>query len=109
MKLNSVVYLTSCSRHEVMNIHPFASASNTIGYREILDSMEAYLVSCTGFDACSLQPTSGASGEYAGLLVIRKYQESIGQGHRNTSHHSEVSARHEPSQRSDVRHEDQVD
>ena len=109
MKLNSVVYLTSCSRPEVMNIHPFAPASNTIGYREILDSMEAYLVSCTGFDACSLQPTSGASGEYAGLLVIRKYQESIGQGHRNTSHHSEVSARHEPSQRSDVRHEDQVD
>ena len=83
MKLNSVVYLASCSRPEVMNIHPFAPASNTIGYREVLDSLEAYLVSCTGFDACSLQPTSGASGEYAGLLVIRQYQVSIGQEHRN--------------------------
>jgi len=83
MKLNSVASLAPCSWPEVMNIHPFAPASNTIGYREMLNSLEAYLVSCTGFDACSLQPTSGASGEYAGLLVIRKYQESIGQGHRN--------------------------
>ena len=66
-----------------MNIHPFAPANNTTGYREMLTPLEAHLVSCTGFDACSLQPTSGASDEYAGLLVIRKYQESIGQGHRN--------------------------
>jgi len=49
----------------------------------MLESLEKYLVSCTGFDACSLQPTSGASGEYAGLLVIRKYLESKGEGHRN--------------------------
>ena len=83
MKLNSVASLAPCSWPEVMNIHPFASASNTTGYREMLNSLEAYLVSCTGFDACSLQPNSGASGEYAGQLVIRKYQESIWQGHRN--------------------------
>ena len=62
---------------EVMNI-PFDLASNTISYREMLNFLEAYL-SCTGFDACSLQPINSASGEYADLLVIRKYQKSIGQ------------------------------
>ena len=77
MKLNSVVSLAPCSWPEVMNIHPFAPASNTIGYREVLNSLEAYLVSCTGFNACSLQPTSGASGEYAGLLVIRQETEDV--------------------------------
>ena len=73
MKLNSVASLTTCSWLEVMNIHPFALASNTIGNREMLNFLEAYLV----------QPTNGASGEYAGLLVIRKCQESIGKGHGN--------------------------
>ena len=56
-----------------MNIYPFSHASNTISYRETLNQCK------TSFDACSLQPTNGAAGEYAGLLVIRKYQESIGQ------------------------------
>jgi len=83
MKLNSVSSLAPCSWPEIANIHPFAPASQTKGYREMLHSLERYLISCTGFDACSLQPTSGASGEYAGLLAIRKYQESIGQGERN--------------------------
>merc|ERR1711884_347161 len=64
-------------------MHPFAPTSQTAGYREMLDSLEQYLNSVTGFAATSLQPTSGASGEYAGLLVIRKYLESIGEGHRN--------------------------
>lgn len=64
-------------------MHPFAPESQTAGYRELLESLERYLISCTGFDACSLQPTSGAAGEYAGLLVIRKYFESIGQSDRN--------------------------
>jgi len=83
MKLNSVSSLAPCSWPEVAEMHPFAPESHTKGYRELLESLEQYLVSCTGFDACSLQPTSGASGEYAGLLVIRKYLESIGQGHRS--------------------------
>merc|ERR1719346_175621 len=83
MKLNSVSSLAPCSWPEVANMHPFAPNSQTKGYREMLESLEQYLVSCTGFDGCSLQPTSGASGEYAGLLVIRKYLESIGQGDRN--------------------------
>lgn len=83
MKLNSAASLAPCSWPEVMNMHPFAPSSNTIGYREMLESLEKYLVSCTGFDACSLQPTSGAAGEYAGLLVIRKFLEDKGEGHRN--------------------------
>merc|ERR1711937_23248 len=66
-----------------MNVHPFAPDSNTAGYRERLRSLEQYLESVTGFDACSLQPTSGASGEYAGLLVIRAYLKSKGEGHRD--------------------------
>ena len=73
----SIISLVLCSWLEVTNI-PFDLASNTISYREMLNFLEAYL-SCTGFDACSLQPTNRAAGEYAGLLVIRKYQESIGQ------------------------------
>eukprot|EP00931_Biecheleriopsis_adriatica_P041410 TRINITY_DN2366_c0_g2_i1.p1 TRINITY_DN2366_c0_g2~~TRINITY_DN2366_c0_g2_i1.p1 ORF type:complete len:996 (+),score=234.61 TRINITY_DN2366_c0_g2_i1:60-3047(+) len=83
MKLNSVSSLAPCSWPEVGNMHPFAPSSQTAGYREMLESLERYLISCTGFDACSLQPTSGASGEYAGLLVIRKYLEAKGEGHRN--------------------------
>eukprot|EP00439_Symbiodinium_sp_Y106_P044350 s731_g5.t1 len=82
-KLNSVSSLAPCSWPEVGNMHPFAPHSQTAGYREMLESLEKYLISCTGFDACSLQPTSGASGEYAGLLVIRKYLEAKGEGHRD--------------------------
>jgi len=83
MKLNSVSSLTPCSWPEIANMHPFAPPSQTQGYIEMLESLETWLNSITGFDACSLQPTSGASGEYAGLLVIRKYLESKGEGHRN--------------------------
>merc|ERR1719311_164095 len=53
------------------------------GSIEMLESLEKYLISITGFDACSLQPTSGASGEYAGLLAIRAFQKAQGQGHRD--------------------------
>merc|ERR1719261_2452247 len=83
MKLNSVSSLAPSSWPEIANMHPFAPISQTKGYRELLHSLERHLISITGFDGCSLQPTSGASGEYAGLLCIRKYQESIGQSHRN--------------------------
>jgi len=83
MKLNSVSSLAPCSWPEVGNMHPFAPHSQTAGYREMLESLEQYLNEITGFDATSLQPTSGASGEYAGLLAIRKYQTANGQGHRD--------------------------
>ena len=76
MKSNLVVYFVSCSLPEVMNIHPCVLASNTISYRETLNSCK------TSFDACSLQPTDGASGEYAGLLVIRQETEDT----RRTEH-----------------------
>jgi len=83
MKLNSVASLAPASWPEVTNMHPFAPAEQTKGYVAMLESLEKYLISVTGFDACSLQPTSGASGEYAGLLAIRQYQEKQGQGHRD--------------------------
>merc|ERR1719183_2683246 len=83
MKLNSVSSLAPASWPEASNMHPFAPASQTQGYLDMLHSLEKWLVSITGFDACSLQPTSGASGEYAGLLAIRAYQKAQGQGHRN--------------------------
>ena len=71
MKSNLVVYFVSCRWLEVMNI-PVFLASNTISYRETLNPCK------TSFDACSLQPTDGASGEYAGLLVIRQETEDTG-------------------------------
>jgi glycine dehydrogenase len=83
MKLNSVASLAPVSWPEIAYMHPFAPASQTKGYIAMLESLEKYLNDITGFDATSLQPTSGASGEYAGLLAIREYQKSQGQGHRD--------------------------
>jgi len=83
MKLNSATSLMPLSWPEVGGIHPFAPMSQTAGYIEMLNSLEDYMNKITGFDACSLQPTSGASGEYAGLLVIRKFLEEKGEGHRD--------------------------
>merc|ERR1719486_645931 len=82
MKLNSTSSMVPCSWPEVANMHPFAPSFHTAGYQKMLHQLERYLCDITDFDGCSLQPTSGASGEYAGLLAIRKYQESIGEGHR---------------------------
>ena len=80
MKLNSASSLAPCSWPELTNVHPFAPPENTAGYRQLLHELEQYLCTVTGFDACSLQPCSGASGEYAGLLAIRRYHASIGEG-----------------------------
>jgi glycine dehydrogenase len=82
MKLNAASTLMPCSWPEVAGMHPFAPASQIKGYQQMLDELEKYLCQITGFDACSLQPTSGASGEYAGLLAIRAYQEAQGESHR---------------------------
>src|SRR2546427_3104672 len=57
--------------------------SSDLGYKELIDTLEAMLVECTGYDAVSLQPNSGAQGEYAGLLAIRAYHRSRGEGHRD--------------------------
>jgi glycine dehydrogenase len=83
MKLNATAQMIPVTWPEFANIHPFAPADQTVGYHTMLKQLEDQLVEITGYDEMSLQPNSGASGEYAGLLAIRKYQESIGEGHRN--------------------------
>jgi glycine dehydrogenase len=71
------------SRSEFQNIHPLAPADQTEGYNELIQNLTNYLSEITGLKGVSLQPNSGASGEYAGLHIIHEYQQSIGQGHRN--------------------------
>ncbi len=83
MKLNATAQMIPVTWPEFANIHPFAPKDQTTGYLEMFTELQTMLEEITGYDAVSLQPNSGASGEYAGLLAIRKYQESIGQGHRN--------------------------
>ena len=83
MKLNAASEMLPLSMAGLQNIHPFAPKSQTQGYTELIDELGAYLAEITGFDGVSFQPNSGAAGEYAGLMTIRKYQESIGQGHRD--------------------------
>ena len=85
MKLNAAAELEPISWPEFGNIHPFAPKSQVSGYLEIITALENYLSEITGFYATSLQPNSGAQGEYAGLLVIRAYQRDMGQGHRNVA------------------------
>jgi len=83
MKLNAVAELIPLSWPEFGNIHPFAPSDQTEGYNILIRELEKALCEITGFKAVSMQPNSGASGEYAGLLVIKAYHESRGEGHRN--------------------------
>jgi glycine dehydrogenase len=83
MKLNATAQMIPVTWEKFGRVHPFAPASQTQGYKTLVDELEGMLKTITGFDAISLQPNSGAQGEYAGLLAIRKYQESLGEGHRN--------------------------
>lgn len=83
MKLNAASELLPLGLSGLQNIHPFAPTSQAEGYLELINNLGNYLKEITGFAGISFQPNSGAAGEYAGLMVIRKYQESIGQGHRN--------------------------
>ena len=83
MKLNAATELIPVSWEGFANIHPLAPLSQTKGYFKIFKELEMWLSEVTGFDACSLQPNSGAQGEYAGLLTIRAYHESRGDYHRN--------------------------
>lgn len=83
MKLNAASELFALSRPEFQNIHPYAPEEQTEGYKELIENLSAYLAEITGFKGVSLQPNSGASGEYAGLRVILAYLENKGQGHRN--------------------------
>jgi len=83
MKLNATAEMIPVTWPEFANIHPLAPAQQTRGYKELIDSLEAMLVEITGYDAVSLQPNSGAQGEYAGLLAIRAYHRARGEGHRD--------------------------
>ena len=83
MKLNATAQMAAVTWPEFANMHPFAPTDQTQGYMELIRSLEAQLVEITGYDHVSMQPNSGAQGEYAGLVAIRKYQASIGEGHRN--------------------------
>ncbi len=83
MKLNAAVELLHLSCPEFGNIHPFVPKDQAKGYRKLFSELEKDLKVITGFDAISFQPNSGAAGEYTGLMVIRKYFEQQGQGHRN--------------------------
>ena len=79
MKLNATAEMIPVTWPEFGNIHPLAPAAQTAGYAQLIDELEAMLVECTGYDAVSLQPNSGAQGEYAGLLAIRAYHASRGE------------------------------
>ena len=83
MKLNAASELIPVSWPEFSRLHPFAPAYQTEGYLQIIAELENYLCKITGFAATSLQPNSGAQGEYAGLLTIRAYHASRGDQHRN--------------------------
>jgi glycine dehydrogenase len=83
MKLNAASEMIPVSFPGFANLHPFAPADQTKGYTQIFRELEAWLCECTGFTACSLQPNSGAQGEYTGLLTIRAYHIARKQAHRN--------------------------
>jgi glycine dehydrogenase len=83
MKLNATSEMIPVTWAEFAQIHPFVPADQAAGYREMTDTLEKWLVEVTGYDAVSLQPNSGAQGEYAGLLAIRAYHISRGEGHRD--------------------------
>ena len=83
MKLNAATEMIPVSWPSFSSMHPFSPAEQTKGYQQIASELSQYLCEVTGFTACSLQPNSGAQGEYAGLLTIRSYHEARKESHRN--------------------------
>ena len=83
MKLNAAVLMQPLSLAGFQNMHPYAPADQAEGYLAMIAELEHDLATITGLAACSLQPNSGAAGEYSGLMVIRAYHQSRGQGYRN--------------------------
>jgi glycine dehydrogenase len=83
MKLNATTEMIPVTWKEFGAIHPFAPLDQAEGYRQLTSELEQMLIACTGYDAVSLQPNAGSQGEYAGLLAIRAYHQSRGEGHRN--------------------------
>lgn len=83
MKLNATSEMLPITWPEFANVHPFAPRGQVTGYIAMIDSLQEQLKAITGFDEVSMQPNSGASGEYAGLLAIRRYHESLGETERD--------------------------
>ncbi|WP_152219367.1 aminomethyl-transferring glycine dehydrogenase [Pseudomonas sp. SCB32] len=83
MKLNATSEMIPITWPEFATLHPFVPREQAEGYRLMIEELERWLCAITGFDAICMQPNSGAQGEYAGLLAIRKYHESRGDAHRN--------------------------
>ena len=85
MKLNAATEMLPLSWIEFNGIHPYVPKNQAMGYHELMEELRRDLAEITGFDDVSLQPNSGAAGEYAGLMVIREYHKSRGDGHRNVA------------------------
>ena len=83
MKLNPAAAMIPVTYPAFMGLHPLAPIEQVAGYMEVMEDLEQQLATITGFAACNLQPTSGAAGEYAGLVTIREYLHQQGQDHRN--------------------------
>ena len=83
MKLNATAEMIPVTFDGFANVHPFAPVDQWVGYQQMINQLRDWLIEITGYDAMSMQPNSGAQGEYAGLLAIRRYHESIGEGHRD--------------------------
>ena len=82
MKLNATTEMMPLTWPEFANLHPFAPIEQAVGYHKLFEQLKEWLCEITGYDAISLQPNSGAQGEYAGLLAIRAYHTSRGEAHR---------------------------
>lgn len=83
MKLNAAAEMIPVSWPEFASLHPFVPKEQALGYTALAEDLKQKLCEITGYDAFSLQPNSGASGEYAGLIAIQRYHQSRGEGHRN--------------------------
>ena len=83
MKLNATTEMVPVTQNGFANLHPFAPEDQVVGYHKMIQQLSDWLVEITGYDSISMQPNSGAQGEYAGLLAIRRYHASLGQEHRN--------------------------
>ena len=83
MKLNATTEMVPVTWPFVSNIHPFAPNEQTMGYFKMISDLESWLAESVGLSAASIQPNAGSQGEYTGLLMIKKYHSSRGEGHRN--------------------------
>ena len=104
MKLNAATEMLPVTWEHFGRVHPFAPVDQAQGYAQIFEELEAALCEITGFAAVSLQPNSGAQGEFAGLMVIRAYHRDRGDGAPRRRADPCLGARHEPGQRGHGRH-----